>query len=196
MIDILKFRKIDILDTLGKVIASSDSTLLNKNVSRTAAFIKGKNGANQIISFFFDKDDNYFLKASDLIFNENNEWIGIVVIDLDAEEILELVNDYTGLGRTRETNIAVAQKDYAVYLTPLKFDRQAALTRKVNVTDKNYAMSLAMDQQIGLHENVKDYMGQPVIAYTRYLPETDWGLVTKIDQAEALDGVYTLEKIL
>ncbi|QHT68761.1 sensor histidine kinase [Rhodocytophaga rosea] len=196
VIDILKFRKIYILDTLGSVVASSDSNILHRNLSRTSAYLKGKESINQIIGFFYDADHTLFLKASDLIINQKNEWIGIVVIDLNADEFLELVNDYTGLGRSGETNMAMAQGEYALYMTPLKFDRNAALTRKVNLHDKEYAMSLALDQQTGFQENAIDYMGHHVIAYTRYLPETGWGIVTKIDKEEALVGVYTLQRIL
>lgn len=196
VIDILKFKKIDILDTSGIVIASSDSNRLARNLSRAPAYVRGKEGVNQIIGFFHDADHAFSLKASDLVFNEHNEWIGIVVIDLNADEFLDLVNDYTGLGRSGETNMAMAQGDYAVYLTPLKFDRYAALTRKINLHDMQYAMNLALDQQTGFQEYVKDYMGQQVIAYTRYLPETGWGIVTKIDNKEALAGVYTLQRIL
>lgn len=121
---------------------------------------------------------------------------GIVVIDLDADPFLELVNDYTGLGRTGETNLATAVGDYGVYLTPLKFDRNAALKRKIEMHAPQLAMSRALDGQTGLEEEVQDYTGQAVIASTRYLPDTGWGIVTKIDREEALSGVHALQQLL
>jgi signal transduction histidine kinase len=196
VIDILQFKKIAILDTAGTVIASSDPSSNGRNWSGTAAFSKGKAGINQIIGFYYDARDNYLLKASDLVLDEHNRWIGIVVIDLDADAFLELVNDYTGLGRTGETNLATAAGDYGLYITPLKFDRNAALKRKVRLHEPQLAMSLALDGQTGLQENVQDYTGQDVIASTRYLPDTGWGIVTKIDREEALSGVYAMQRVL
>jgi hypothetical protein len=175
---------------------ASDPSQHGRNWSGTAAFAKGKAGINQIIGFFYDAQDNYLLQASDLVLDVHNRWIGIVVIDLDADAFLELVNDYTGLGRTGETNLATASGVYGLYITPLKFDRNAALKRKVRLHEPQLAMSLALDGQTGLHENVKDYTGQDVMASTRYLPDTGWGIVTKIDREEALSGVYALQRVL
>jgi HAMP domain-containing protein len=196
VIDILQFKKIAILDTAGTVLAASDPSQHGRNWSGTAAFAKGKARINQIIGFFYDAQDNYLLQASDLVLDVHNRWIGIVVIDLDADAFLELVNDYTGLGRTGETNLATASGVYGLYITPLKFDRNAALKRKVRLHEPQLAMSLALDGQTGLHENVKDYTGQDVMASTRYLPDTGWGIVTKIDREEALSGVYALQRVL
>jgi signal transduction histidine kinase len=196
VIDILQFKQITLLDTAGIVIASSNASLNGRNLAGTPAYRKGKADKNQVIGFFYDHDDNYRLQASDLLFNEQNQWTGIVVIDLDADPFLELVNDYTGLGRTGETNLATAVGEYGLYLTPLKFDRNAALKRKIALHQPQLAMSLALDGQTGLQEAVLDYTGQAVIASTRYLPDTGWGIVTKMDRQEALSGVHALERLL
>lgn len=196
VIDIFSFKKIYILNARGKVVACSNPSLMEKDYARHRAFVKGQEKPNQIIGFFFDEEGNYSLMATDQIKNEKQELLAIVVLELHAEDFLELINDYTGLGRTGETNIGMDMGDKTVYLSPCKFDRNAALKRILPSNDLSYAMNLAISGSDGLHESVRDYQGQPVIAYTRLIKDTQWGMVTKIDREEALAGINFLQQFL
>lgn len=196
VIDILRFKKISILNKDGLVISSSDKDKINFDYSTKEIFQKGKITPNYIFGFFFDENEEFSLMISDQIKDKQGELIGIVVIELDAADFLTITNDYTGLGRSGETNLGMIKNGKPIYITPLKFDRNAAFKRAVPVNDKRYVMNIALSGKEGIQADAIDYMGQEVIAHTRFIPDTEWGMVTKMDKEEALSGMKVLRNIL
>ncbi len=47
-----------------------------------------------------------------------------------------------------------------------------------------------VNEHCDLSGEQRDYRGRTTLAVTRYIPEADWGLQTKIDRAEVLQGFY------
>jgi signal transduction histidine kinase len=196
VIDIMRFKRISILNKEGVIISSSDRDRLNFDYSTKEIFQTGKNTENFIFGFFYDENEEFSLMISDQIKNRIGEVIGIVVIELDAADFLTITNDYTGLGRTGETNLGMIKNGKAMYITPLKFDRNAAFKSSNGMDDKRSVMNVALSRKEGIQENVIDYMGQDVIAHTKFINETGWGMVTKMDKEEALSSMKTLRNIL
>jgi len=110
--------------------------------------------------------------------------LGVAVVVETATPLLELVSDYTGLGDTGETVLVRSSPDgWAVSLTPLRFDPDAALTR--TVTGSSAAPTLvALSGEEAVLTTAVDYRGEPVFAATRYLESAGWGIVVKIDTEE------------
>jgi two-component system, NtrC family, sensor kinase len=56
--------------------------------------------------------------------------IGVVVLQMSNQEVYNVVNDYTGLGKTGETVVGSRGDHDVVFVTPLRHDPYAAFRRK------------------------------------------------------------------
>ena len=111
---------------------------------------------------------------------------GPLLAELDLEDLSRITLDYTGMGQTGETVLARRDGEGdALYLTPLRFDARAALRRSAPREDRLVAITRALRADQGVFVDTVDYRGAPVFAATAYLPDEDWGIVVKIDRAEA-----------
>lgn len=116
--------------------------------------------------------------------------VGHLAVVCDGEFLHRILNADSGLGDTGEWLFAIrGDENQAIFAVPLKYDPEAAFVRAV----PHDRLDVPITQALRNHEttmlNAPDYREHPVIAVTRYIPETDWGLVAKIDQAEALADV-------
>ncbi len=105
---------------------------------------------------------------------------------IDPTDLYAITQDYSGLGETGETTLASRDANGdALFLTPIRFDPDAAMTRVVEKTQLDVPMTQALlGNQTRMSDGAVDYIGVPVVAATRYLPNLDWGLVAKIQVPE------------
>lgn len=123
------------------------------------------------------------------------ETIGIMLAILDGKEILEITENYDGLGETGETLLAERTTEgYARFLTPLRYDRNEELKRMVTPTELNIPMTQALLKReiIMMSPETIDYKGKRVLAATGYIPALDWGVVAKMDRQEVLKPIKAL----
>jgi signal transduction histidine kinase len=122
--------------------------------------------------------------------------IGIVVFQINNEEAYELMQDYTGLGKTGETLIGAKIGNEAVFVNPLRHDPNAAFIRKVNIgSQQALPIQEAVQKRKGLGLSI-DYRGEEILAVWRYLPSPRWGMVVKIDTKESFAPVHKLRSWL
>lgn len=126
----------------------------------------------------------------------DERFLGVVVVEERLGVLLELVGENAGLGETGETVIARADGDGAIFLTPVRFDPDAALTRRLSPADAEFPMLQALQGTEDVFDDAVDYRGKAVFAATRLIPNVDWGVVVKIDRAEALAPVDRLRDLL
>ena len=185
------FKDIHILNPRGDMVASTDKDQIGTNHALQDFFVKGKQ-QNDISIFFKDKNQNLseFLTGPLLL---EDKFLGVVTIVSDAENLLSQFANYEGLGETGESVMAKRTPEgNALYLTPLRFDKNAAFQTVLPNDRINSPTAQALSKTEGTFANLIDYRGQPVLAATRYVESMNWGLVTKIDKAEAfapLDNV-------
>jgi PAS domain S-box-containing protein len=126
------------------------------------------------------------------IYSLADQYAGSAVFEIDMAPIYNLIQDTTGLGVTGETLIAKKMGDGALFLNPLRHDPEAALQRKVVFGEKRaITIQQALSGKDGIGLSV-DYRGKKVIAAWRFLPSLHWGMVAKIDAAEAFEPVAAL----
>lgn len=131
---------------------------------------------------------------------------GIIV----ADELLQLTTNPDGLGQTGETMVVVRDSDGVVRTLhpvraaqPVSDDARGSQVERSGTAgatevdrsprrgvagfelpaDGPAARSL-IGNEGQLLEGLTDYRGQIVMAATRFIPETDWGIVVKVDEAE------------
>ena len=126
---------------------------------------------------------------------EERKLLGIFAIQLKTKEINQLAQNFTGLGKTGEIVIASPMDDHALFLTPTRHDPEAAFNRKVMLgTDEFLPIQQAIKGKKGAGLS-HDYLNQEVIAVWRYLPSLRWGIVVKINTAEAFIPILELAQL-
>jgi PAS domain S-box-containing protein len=131
-----------------------------------------------------------FLKGP--IHSQDGRLAGLLAFEIDMNPIYHLIQDTTGLGKSGETLVAKKAGNQALFLNPLRHDPDAALNRRAVLGEKE---ALAVQEAIKGNNGsgiTLDYRGQEVIAAWRYIPSLDWGMVAKIDLAEAFEPVTLL----
>ncbi|MDP3878643.1 MAG: ATP-binding protein [Methylobacter sp.] len=121
--------------------------------------------------------------------------IGSLALQMDLDRLAAVTSDTTGLGSTGETVLAQIDGNEVLYVGPLRRIPEAAFHYRVPLGDK--VAKPMLSALLGGHGKgmTHDYVGQEVIGAWRYLPALRWGMVVKIDSAEALAPLYQLQKI-
>jgi diguanylate cyclase (GGDEF)-like protein/PAS domain S-box-containing protein len=116
---------------------------------------------------------------------ENGVLTGVLALQLDVNKLESVTSDRTGLGRTGETVLAQQDGNDTLYTGPLRHIPDAAYRYRVPIQKAALPMqkALAGDHGRGV---IRDYAGIEGVAAWRYLPALGWGMVVKIDTAEAL----------
>lgn len=111
--------------------------------------------------------------------------VAVVVGAIDLEGTLfPTMARRGGMGETGE--MLLVNRD-VVAVTPLRFDADAALTRKISARPA----VLASQGRTGVIET-DDYRGVPVLAAYTFIPRTRWGFVAKRDRSELYAPIETL----
>jgi PAS domain S-box-containing protein len=113
--------------------------------------------------------------------------LGAVALVVNPYETLfPLVTAETVPTKTGETVLLMRKGDEVVFLSPLR-NGSAGLHEALNRPD--FASKAALEGRMTFGE-YNDYRGVRVLAATRRIPLTGWGLVTKIDREDALAGFH------
>lgn len=189
------FRDISIASIEGKILVSSNRSDVNKSVSEETSFKIGKN-QTKLFNFFHDYNQTLWAKhVAPLI--SDGAVVGVFTALVDMIEFLALIQDYSGLGDTGETVLAQRnQNGDALFITDLRFDPNASLQLSVSKNDLEVPMTQALLGNESFFTEAVDYRNVPVLATTRYIEPTDWGLVVKIDKTEALSPITDFRNVI
>ena len=112
--------------------------------------------------------------------------VGIARVVLAADELESIARDYTGLGETGETLVVRATEDGgAEILTPPRRPDVASGPHHVPSDREDSPALRAARGESGSFFGVDDHSGHAVWASTRPLHRPGWGVVVKLDAAEA-----------
>lgn len=116
--------------------------------------------------------------------DERGVFIGEVVLAIKMDQIYDLLQDLVGMGETGEVVISEKIDDEILILNPLRFDKDAALKRKIAISSSiGVASQKASAGENGSGYSI-DYRGKESVGAWRYLPSLNWGLVVKIEEQE------------
>jgi PAS domain S-box-containing protein len=129
--------------------------------------------------------------------------VGFLRAVLVIDEIVALSTNYEGLEETGETMVVARDPDGAPrVLHPVRFADGGHVEDASNqmlpgfpngsglLVDGDGAAVLALDgEEASFAGELTDYRGEDVWAATRFLPETDWGVVVKIDADEQVQPI-------
>ncbi|MBT3980248.1 MAG: sensor histidine kinase [Bacteriovoracaceae bacterium] len=127
--------------------------------------------------------------------DDQGESIGVMVLELKMGVILNLIEDFTGLGKSGETLIGVRDGSDILFINNLRHESGTSLKKKIKLNSPTaLPMQSAVISGSGYGESV-DYRNKEVIAVWEYIEALSWGFVAKIDQDEAYSSVTKLKTI-
>jgi PAS domain S-box-containing protein len=121
---------------------------------------------------------------------------GVLALQIDNVRVFEVMLDRTGLGNSGETVVArLKDERTALVVAPLNLEPDAAEKREISLDSPDSAapLILALNGERGSGFDM-DYNSVPVVAAWRYLPRMKWGIVVKMDTAEALMPFYRVRR--
>lgn len=122
--------------------------------------------------------------------------IGIIVLKMSNEGVAKLVQDYAGLGKTGEAAIALRMGNEAVFITPLRFDPDAAFRKRITIGSKeDIGLQKAVQGEKSFGRSI-DYRGHEVLSVWRYIPSFRWAMVIKMDTVEIFASARQLRNTL
>ena len=183
-----------IINPAGDVIFSTDKQMMGETMSSEKVFVDGFTKKSLI--FGPNKIDN----APELCISGplilNGQTLGVLAIKVNPITIIEVSSDYTSLGETGETFLAMRNENGdAKFITPLRFDENSILNRIILKEQKEVPITHALDTREETLLDAIDYRGKSVLAATRYIESTDWGLVVKIDKDEAFTTINNIRDL-
>jgi PAS domain S-box-containing protein len=115
---------------------------------------------------------------------EGSRAIGLLVFRIDPHKYLyPFITRWPIPSRTAETLIIRRDRNYALFLNELRFQKNTALNLRSSLGDVKMPAVKAVLGQEGIVEGI-DYRGVPVVAYARSVPNSPWFLVAKMDVSE------------
>ena len=123
-----------------------------------------------------------------------NRPIGALALQVNLATLMPVVADQTGLGTTGETVLARRDPEGIRYTIPLARLPGAPFTRVLPIEQAAKPMLNALMGRKG-HGLTRDYVGVAVAASWTYLPALGWGMVVKMDAAEALAPLYAARRV-
>ena len=184
-----------ITNATGTILASTDASIVGSSFSDEEGFLQ--NESDSVYTLMEDRKEQITkLFVTNRIMFEGRP-LGFLTMSFPTDEIFYIVQDYTGLGKTGETELAKLDANgNAMILTPLRFDSEAAFKRIINANEIHSPIILSFSKIESVYTDAVDYRGQSVFAATRYIDLAGWGMVVKIDKAEALAPIDFLRNDL
>ena len=190
-----------LIDQNGVIVVSSDRSQEGLDKKSSDVFTKSKDKAylRNIYISSVTKKPAYSVSAP-IKDDKTGKFLGIVTARYDLSILDQILSDKIGLGKTGE-NFLVNSDKY--FLTPsASLGDSVVLNKKVeieNVQNCFNPQDIAKDQNDPTYNPAgfyTDYRGIKIVGTHRYLPITNWCLITKIDSSEFFTPIVNIVSIV
>jgi PAS domain S-box-containing protein len=178
------YREVFLLDDTGNLIISSPSVIAPPS-EHLLNEISGAFKTNQITWIDFHFHENNEIHISLLIPIKNKQIpVGVLVLDCDPYEWLyPFLLEWPAVSDSSETLLVRQEGNDVLFLNPIRFNSESALTLHSPLTNTSLLASKAVRGETGIVEGV-DYRNHKVIGYVAQVPYSPWFLVAKMDKSE------------
>lgn len=186
------FLAISIASPQGLVITTTDETSLGKDYGADPDFLEGRRNAHLGVPRRNGETYQSLLAAP--VVSNGGQLLGVVIVVLNAQPFADVLASRTGLGETGEIQVGTLQDSKIHLLLPARHDPQLIDIPLGGAP----ILERAIRGQTGF-VRARDYRGVEVLAAYGPVGYGDWGLVAKLDVAEAyapLTRFHTLVIIL
>ncbi len=173
-------------DESGRVMASSKSAPSDSGVA-AAAVECARQGAPMIRRIPHGPDSTdyslVFLQPIRPVAGGPGRAGAVALVVEPATALFALLTSKMFEARTEELYFVGASDGLVQFLSPRRLTRMSG--QPLRTDDPSLVGAASLRRPVNLGE-FKDYRGERVIAATRLIPEAGWGLVAKVDRAEAV----------
>ena len=167
-------------DASGKLLASSSQS------AAEVTKLTPPSGGEASVTVRNDPSDGFTKLYVTTNVSVNKEHAALLNVVFRTDDLIAIVQDYTGLDETGET-IVVAKDNVSLF--PLRFDTNASL--KTNLANMN--LRTLTGTRFG---EVTDYRGNTTLVVAHPAGFSDWVVAAKIDRSEALAATSSLRTII
>ena len=191
---------ITVLNTTGTVVASTIKSIIGNDFSNHEEFVhivsKNKKEVFTHRPHFQQYLNHSTMEvAAPVTSMESGQTIGIIINAYNQEIINDITSNREGMGNSGEIVIGLKEEGTIQFINTLKYTPGATTTLKIPLNDEAAEpMRLALEGKYGTIIG-HDYRDINVIAAYRYIPSIGWGLVAKMDKAEAFGPLTVLRNI-
>jgi PAS domain S-box-containing protein len=183
----------NVLDKHGNVVASSHMHLSIDTAGNAEIFAHGKKGIYIRDIHTSLMTDTKVISISAPIFVDG-EFAGLVISNIEAEELYKITTDSTGLGKTGEIYL-INKKGYM--RTPSRFFNETFLELKVDYPEVREWLELSKaETEHAELDSYENYRGKRVIGTHRTIEGIDWCLLAEIEAKEAFAPVNKLVRLM
>jgi HAMP domain-containing protein len=187
--DLEVYEEILVMDTDGRVIVSTFEAHEGHAGGELRYFEKGRNDTFLEPVFLSPVTGELTMVIATPIRDENHATIAVLAARLNLKRFFHLLGDSTGLGKSGEIVAGRVDGDHVLVVAPTRHMPDAALQLKLPLGGpRSQPLQDAARGQSGTGE-APDYRGVPTLVAWRFVPALEWGMVVKIDEAEALASV-------
>jgi len=177
-----------VTDLAGRAITATADDLVGKDFSAAPEFAEGREAVT--LRLAHDEQGQDRARLAGPVTTADGRWVGVVMMETDAEPIVQLLADRTGLGETGLVMLGERMDDKIRYLMV-----PGAGTLSLEVLQSHSpAMTAATEGQRGFRQT-QDWQGVPVLTAYRPVGYRNWGLETKMDVAEAYAPIEWLRRL-
>ena len=179
------FEAIHILDTAGAHVTSVGTEI--ESFKETLA--KNRFSASENSKLVFQKTSDALIVAmqSELLLNNNT--VGYLIIESNADDFESIVNHSFKLGSSEELLLAKRSSEGEVEFL---IGPHPTPPSKIVVEDQRLPILQALNSLETTFTEIKDYKGVSVFAATRFIEKLNWGLVLKVNKSEVLYPLWHL----
>jgi HAMP domain-containing protein len=152
-------------------------------------------GSYNQIKIYYDPKSHTFTYVGPIILN--GEYLGDLHLNTTNELYDGFVKDYAGLGSTGE--VIIGSKNNvgdAQFLHLRRFEESTTARDIISKDELNVPIVQALFKNELSGFIATDYRGEQVVASTRYVDASGWGVVTKMDTAEIYSNFIATRNIL
>jgi PAS domain S-box-containing protein len=179
-----------ILDSSGRVVASSDAEEEGEDRSKDLYFTEAKKDTYIKDPIFYAPYKSAVYSVSSPVFGDSGEFLGVSVLVFSLNNLYTIIQPTVANTETGENFLVNSKYDL---LSPGRYlTNQDILNKKVETKNSKDCFSES-EKSIDITNNIKaasinytDYRGVNVVGTHHYIPETGWCLITKEDLSEAL----------
>jgi two-component system sensor histidine kinase/response regulator len=179
------FVELNIADENGRITTSTNEQAIGVSVATDPDYLAGSK-ARHFGNPTFDATKTTVTVAAP-ISDPQRGLVGVVLVKVDVHPAVQVLADKTGLQHSGEVVVVTAAGGKLQYLFPPEISGLSA--------DGAPALTAATSGQTGFVE-MRDRRGVPVLAAYRPVGYRDWGLMAKIDLAEAYHPITRLRRLL
>ncbi len=178
-----------IADPTGRVVTATDDSYLGQDMSSELQFVEGRT-RSQVYLRHNEYGMDLALLSAPATVQPGDRLVGVVMMLTDARGILDAVSDRTGLGQSGTVMVGMRVNETIRYLL---MSESGTSTSEVPASHAP-AMVAATSGESGF-KPTRDWRGVDVLAAYQPVGYRNWGVVTKIDAAEAYAPIASLRRL-